>query len=141
MNCTLTEPRIAAYRRRGFLVVDDLLDAAELAAWRAAVAERVTEAGLDAAEDEDYYRNVFTQCVNLWKSNVAVGELIFDSPLGRMAAELAGVDSIPASTSWTAPIFWATSGSRPTFPAPTWAACLGRASSSTACSLTLPDPT
>ena len=66
MNCTLTEPRISAYRRRGFLVVDDLLDAAELALWRAAVdeavAERVARAGNDATED-DYYRNVFTQCV------------------------------------------------------------------------------
>ena len=98
MNSTLTEPRIAAYRRRGFLVVDDLLDAAELAAWRAAVdaavAARVAQAGHDGAEDEDYYRNVFTQCVNLWKGDAAVRGLILDSPLGRMAAELAGVDSI-----------------------------------------------
>ena len=98
MNCALTEPQITAYRQRGFLVVDDLLNAAELAAWRAAVDEavaaRVTQAGGGTTADEDYYRNVFTQCVNLWKSNAAVRGLILDSPLGRMAAELAGVDSI-----------------------------------------------
>ena len=97
MKCAPTEPQITAYRRRGFLVVDDLLDAAELASWSAAVdaavAERVPQAGAGAADD-DYYRNVFTQCVNLWKSNAAVRRLIVDTSLGRMAAELAGVDSI-----------------------------------------------
>ena len=97
MKCTLTEPQITAYRSRGFLVVDELLDGAEPAAWSAAVdaavAERVAQTG-GGADDDGYYHNVFTQCVNLWKSSAAVKGLILDSPLGQMAAELAGVDSI-----------------------------------------------
>jgi phytanoyl-CoA hydroxylase len=105
----LTEGHIDFYRENGFVVVDRLLDDDELAEWRSAVDEAVAErrqripgrenADLSSlAEDEravlEYYGRVFTQKVNLWQTSDRVKELILDSRLGRMAAELAGVDGI-----------------------------------------------
>lgn len=109
MRTELTPDEVASYRENGYAVVPELLDANELAAWRdavdAAVAERtdripgrVTDLPPDASEPErelmEYYYRVFTQRVNLWQTNDAVRELLLDSRLGRLAADLAGVEGI-----------------------------------------------
>jgi ectoine hydroxylase-related dioxygenase (phytanoyl-CoA dioxygenase family) len=105
----LTRAEMDAYREDGFLVVEDLLDADELHAWREAVDEAVAERGdqrfaaatvleeqledRDAAQD-DYYERVFTQRVNLWQSNEKVRRLMLDERLGKLVADLAGADGI-----------------------------------------------
>jgi phytanoyl-CoA hydroxylase len=99
----LAPEQIDSYRENGFLVVDSLLDADELAEWRAAVDHAVSERDEripgqpSDAEDHDpnsYYMNVFTQRVNLWQTSQRVRDLMLDSRLGRLAAQLAGVDGI-----------------------------------------------
>jgi ectoine hydroxylase-related dioxygenase (phytanoyl-CoA dioxygenase family) len=44
--------------------------------------------------DDAYYNNVFIQRVNLWMDNASIRPLILDKRLGRLAAQLAGVDGI-----------------------------------------------
>jgi ectoine hydroxylase-related dioxygenase (phytanoyl-CoA dioxygenase family) len=43
---------------------------------------------------DDYYRNVFIQRINLWQDNEPIRKLLFDRRLGKMAAELAGVEGM-----------------------------------------------
>lgn len=111
MRTEFTSAEIASYRQNGFLAIPDLLDADELAHWREAVDQAVAERGdqtfaVPTGQDErkvatkaegaarDYYDKVFTQRVNLWQTSAAMRELMVDHRLGRLAADLAGVDGI-----------------------------------------------
>jgi ectoine hydroxylase-related dioxygenase (phytanoyl-CoA dioxygenase family) len=100
MLAELAPEQVEAYRENGFLVVDSLLDADELAEWRAAVDQAVSERDeripghADDHDPDSYYMNVFTQRVNLWQTSERVRDLMLDSRLGRLAAQLAGVDGI-----------------------------------------------
>lgn len=101
---TATDEEIASYQADGFVVVEDLLTSDELAEWRDAVDEAVAERGRVAIPgfgeyDEEaartsYYAQVFTQRVNLWQTNDRVRALVLDERLGRLAADLAGVDGV-----------------------------------------------
>jgi ectoine hydroxylase-related dioxygenase (phytanoyl-CoA dioxygenase family) len=111
----LTEPEVSLYRTNGFLVVPDLLSPGELATWRetvdAAVAERGDRLLPETPEDEpvsqptepiteeeraaaEYYKTVFTQRVNLWQTNEKMRRLMLDERLGKLAADLTGVEGI-----------------------------------------------
>ena len=45
-------------------------------------------------EDEDYYSKVFEQMLNLWQTNAEMEKIMKDERIGKMAADLAGVDGI-----------------------------------------------
>jgi len=45
-------------------------------------------------EDADYFGKVFDQLLNLWQTNEQVKELMLDQRIGKMAAQLSGVDGI-----------------------------------------------
>jgi ectoine hydroxylase-related dioxygenase (phytanoyl-CoA dioxygenase family) len=114
MRTDLTGDELACYRENGFLSIPDLLDADDLARWRAAVDDAVEARGdamfagrtaLDEAvetsepteeegEEHAHYAKVFTQRVNLWQSSDRVRPLVLDSQLAKLAADLAGVDAI-----------------------------------------------
>lgn len=106
MNTQLSNEQIRQYREQGFLQVNDFLSASELDPWRAVVAESVTRRGdtvilgLDAEKTkkaqsgDDAFAKVFKQRVNLWVDNRAMRPLMVNAALGKMAAELAGVDGI-----------------------------------------------
>lgn len=111
MQSTLDDDQVAAYRRDGFLVVEQLLDPAELAEWRAAVDEAVEErssrvphvredpealAGLSPEQRAglDHYGAVFTQRIFLHRTSERVRRLVLDPGLGRLAASLEGVDAV-----------------------------------------------
>ena len=100
MNHHINEAQINFYRKNGFVVIDDFLDAAELETWRRHVGEAVAQRGRrkladgSRIEEDDYYARVFAQRINLWNDHAGMRELMFDERLGKMAAELAGVDGI-----------------------------------------------
>lgn len=108
MNHQLTNAQIQSYRNNGFIVIEDFLTPGELEHWREAVTTAVRERGgikipgkeikvgeADGInEDADYYAKVFDQLLNLWQTNEQVKELMFDQRIGKMAAQLAGVDGI-----------------------------------------------
>ena len=120
----LTAEQVRSYREAGFLVIRDLLDAAALERWRAAVDEGVArQLGNPRAElkvfdnqgrDNDYAR-VFVQCVNMWKVSGALRELVLDARLGKLAADLAGMDGVRLyhdhaliKNAWANPTTWHT---------------------------------
>ena len=101
MKTELTTAQVEFYRGNGFLVIENFLDAAELEHWRetteAAIAQRMggSEDGrLNNQGGEEYYKQVFLQCIKLADSDPAMRELMFDPKLGEVAGKLAGVDGI-----------------------------------------------
>ena len=122
MITELAEAQLEFYRDNGYVVVAGLLDAVELAAWRAAlgtaVAQHAGRGGLHNQEQEGYYRQVFVQHVNLWTTSDAIRPLVLDARLGRLAAELAGVagirlyhDHAMIKQPWANPTNWHIDGS------------------------------
>ncbi|PZP48057.1 MAG: phytanoyl-CoA dioxygenase [Pseudopedobacter saltans] len=108
MKNELTDVQIKYYRENGFLVIDDFLSKEELEEWRQAVIESIKErngvkipgqtiqVGMNDGinEDSEYFSKVFDQLLNLWQTNTKVAKIMKDPRIGRMAAELAGVDGI-----------------------------------------------
>ena len=108
MKHQLTKEQIESYRSSGFVVIENFLSEEELEHWRKAVSMAVEKrAGIKIPgkeirigeadginEDADYFGKVFDQLLNLWQTDEDVKEIMFDERLGKMAAELAGVDGI-----------------------------------------------
>src|SRR6266550_6376053 len=108
MKHLLTPEQIQNYQANGFIVIDNFLSPDELEDWRSAITIAVTErAGIKIPgkniktgeadginEDADYFGKVFDQLLNLWQTNEQVKELMLDQRIGKMAAQLSGVDGI-----------------------------------------------
>lgn len=108
MKTTLHQEQLSFYQENGYIIIDDFLDASELQHWRQAVSHAVEERqglkmpgktvrigeedGINA--DAKYFSNVFDQLLNLWQTSAEVKQLMFDERIGKMAAELAGVEGI-----------------------------------------------
>ena len=108
MKHQLTSHQVESYRENGFIVIEDFLSGEELDHWREAVTTAVEERGgrkipgkdIKIGEsdginaDADYFGKVFDQLLNLWQTNQQVKDLMIDDRIGKMAADLAGVDGI-----------------------------------------------
>jgi len=108
MKNQLNNEQIQFYQNNGFIVIEDFLSPEELEHWRKAVTTAVEErAGIKIPgkdiktgeadginEDADYFAKVFDQLLNLWQTNEEVKKLMLDQRIGKMAAQLAGVDGI-----------------------------------------------
>ena len=100
MNYTVTEEKIQFYQANGYVVIDEFLDADELETWRENVGEAVENRGKrkladgSMMEDDNYYSRVFAQRINLWNDHAGMRRLMIDDRLGKMAADLAGVDGV-----------------------------------------------
>jgi phytanoyl-CoA hydroxylase len=108
MKHQLKDEQIQYYQDNGFIVIEGFLSPEELEHWRKAVTAAVKErAGIKIPgkdiktgeadginEDADYFGKVFDQLLNLWQTNKDVNELMMDPQIGKMAAQLAGVDGI-----------------------------------------------
>jgi len=92
-----TPPLVEHFRRDGFVVVPDLLDAAEVvrfgAAVDAAVALRSRHDTRPLAQKSAYEQS-FTQCQNLWEDCPDVRPLTFHPRIAETAARLLGVDAV-----------------------------------------------
>jgi ectoine hydroxylase-related dioxygenase (phytanoyl-CoA dioxygenase family) len=99
MRTELSADEVSSYRNNGFLVVPELLDAAELEDWRETVERAMSERGefhLPGLkfEYDAYKQMVFTIRINLWKTSERIRALMFDPRLGALAANLEGVDAL-----------------------------------------------
>ena len=100
MRTDVTPEQIEAYQRDGFLVLHDFLTAEELEDWRTqveeAVEQRLASSGTlhNQGDPDSYYAQVFTQCLKLADTHAGVRRLILDPRLGKLAADLAGVDGM-----------------------------------------------
>lgn len=106
MRWKLDQDQVQSYRSNGFLVIEDFLDADELADWShntdEAVAQRLgmsfeKDKGVWLSNQEDpdsFYAQVFVQCLKLLETHEGMRRLLLDERLGALAGELAGVDGI-----------------------------------------------
>lgn len=104
MKTDLTQEQIDAYTDHGYIIIHDFLTPDELEVWREAVDEAVEARGKQVLVDrsgethweagDSYYDQVFVQRINLWQDNEKMRKLMLDPRLGKMAAQLAGVDGI-----------------------------------------------
>jgi len=108
MNTDLSNEQIDFYRENGYVIVEDFLNAEELEHWRRTVTQAIQERnglkmpgkevrlGDDDGINEDaaYFNNVFDQLLNLWQTSEEMKKLMVDERIGKMAADLAGVDGI-----------------------------------------------
>lgn len=96
----LTSEEIDHYREAGFVHLPQFLASTEVEHWRstidAAVAQRRGKPldGKPAGHREGAYPNVFLQMMLLSHTSEAVRDLMHDERLGRIAADLAGIDAI-----------------------------------------------
>ena len=100
MRHEISAAEISAYQENGYVAIEDFLTAEELELWRRNVGEAVANrqdrklADGSMREEDDYYARVFTQRINLWNDHEGMRKLLIDDRLGKMAADLAGVDGI-----------------------------------------------
>lgn len=88
----LTDEQIAAYRRDGFIQLDDVVTPAELTELRDAVETAVREESInqDPNRPKSSYEQIFIQKVNLWRRHPDVAKYVLRRRFGDIAARLAG---------------------------------------------------
>jgi phytanoyl-CoA hydroxylase len=100
MKTRITKLMKQSYDENGFIAIENFLTKAELAHWRAMSEEAVEQRLLkrngltNQGDPEQYYAQVFVQCIRLADTHKGMRELMFDERLGQVAGELAGVDGI-----------------------------------------------
>jgi len=100
LKTQLTHRDIDFYRDNGYLIVEKFLNRRELDHWRSttddAVAQRLNlkNGWQNQSDPDEFYAQVFTQCVKLAETHDGMREIMFDPRLGEMATTLAGVDGI-----------------------------------------------
>ena len=97
MRTRITEQEVADYRRDGFLLMPEFLAQEELEEWRT-VTERAVRTRLERGDElsneatDDYYKKVFKQVSGLIRVDERMAQLLLDSQLGDIAAQLTGVE-------------------------------------------------
>jgi len=108
MKTELLSDQISFYKKNGYLIIEDFLTPEELEKWRTAVMEAITQRngqkipGSSRSKEEsdginndnDYFKNVFDQLLNLWQTNKKIKELMIDERIGKMVADLSGANGI-----------------------------------------------
>ena len=88
------EAEVAAYERDGFIKLKDVLPPALLEAYAREITERVLAIAPERtpAQEGETYRRAFLQVTNLWRESERVRRLVLAPRLGRIAADLMGVE-------------------------------------------------
>lgn len=105
MRYQMSPEQIESYQANGFLIVENFLDADELANWRhctdEAVQQRISPDGASKGftnvakdGDDNFYAQVFLQCLKLADSHAGMRQIMHDPKLGEAAGTLAGVDGV-----------------------------------------------
>lgn len=99
MKTEVAPEQVAQFQKEGFIVIEGFLSSEELQTWRDVTEEAVQQRlasgdGLHNLDADDFYKNVFTQCLRLVDSHAGMKKLLTDPRLGRLAATLSGVDGV-----------------------------------------------
>jgi ectoine hydroxylase-related dioxygenase (phytanoyl-CoA dioxygenase family) len=95
----VSQAQIEKFQRDGFVVIEGFFSAEELETWRRVTDEAVRarlerRGGLTNQNSDEFYKNVFTQCLRLADDNEEVKRLVTDERLGEVAAQLVGVNGV-----------------------------------------------
>lgn len=90
----ISDEQVAQYQRDGHILLEDLLDAACVPPYKAAIEATVAERNREtrALQDRDTYGKAFLQTTNLWEHNATVKEYVTAKRYARIAARLMGVE-------------------------------------------------
>jgi phytanoyl-CoA hydroxylase len=102
MRTSVSADQIASYREDGFLMIRQFLDAGEVAELKQGVLDaiatmgrrKIAGIGANLMEGDAYYDRVFTQRINLWRISEVVKSYMLRPELGKLAADLEGVDGL-----------------------------------------------
>jgi hypothetical protein len=92
MRSQFSDDEVEAYRRDGFLTVEDFLDPGELAPWRDVVSGAV--ACRPQARSGKNSEKAFTQRMHLRRTDDRLRRLVDDPGIGRLVARLEGLASV-----------------------------------------------
>ena len=92
MRSQFSDAEVDAYRRNGFLTVEDFLEPGELARWREIVTDAV--ASRAQAPTGKNSEKAFTQRMHLRRTDDRVRQLVDDPGVGRLVAQLEGLSSV-----------------------------------------------
>ena len=92
----LTDDQIARYRRDGFVKLPNALSGAALDEYGAAFTRLVEALNRQtlSLEERSTYGKAFLQITNLWEHSEKVKRFVLSRRLGKIAAELMGVDGV-----------------------------------------------
>ena len=89
-------PIVEAYRRDGFVKVQGVFTADELAYYREHISSEVLRRNTNTApiDARDTYHKAFLQVTNLWRTSEAARRFVFERRLADLAAQLLGVERV-----------------------------------------------
>lgn len=92
----LSDEQVAAYQRDGHILLEDVLPAAQIPPYQAAIAQTVAERNKETRKlaDRDTYGKAFLQTTNLWEYSDKVKEYVMAQRFAGIAARLLGVDKV-----------------------------------------------
>ena len=92
----LTQDQLDRYRRDGYIKLKNVLSAEVLSEYGAAISSLVKRSSTQdkPLAERDTYGKAFLQVGNLWEQDEAVKAFAFSKRLGRIAAELMGVEGV-----------------------------------------------
>ncbi|MEF3303911.1 phytanoyl-CoA dioxygenase family protein [Paenibacillus sp. GYB003] len=92
----ISDEQAAYYREKGHIVLRQVANASEIAAYRPAIADFVRERNVHAKplHERDTYGKAFIQIGNLWTQNEAVRTFVLARRFAKIAADLMGVSGV-----------------------------------------------
>jgi ectoine hydroxylase-related dioxygenase (phytanoyl-CoA dioxygenase family) len=87
---------IEELKKNGHVLVENVLSADEITAYRAVIIKAADRYNTEkrALADRDTYGKAFLQIMNLWQVDPSVRKFVLSKRLGKIAAELLGVENV-----------------------------------------------
>lgn len=93
---TLSEERIADFRKNGHTLIHGLLSKVEVSAYRAVINQATYAHNTEkrSLEERDTYGRAFLQIMNLWRVDAPVRQFTLAKRFAKVAADLLGVEHV-----------------------------------------------
>lgn len=87
---------IESFRRDGHILINDILSARELAAYRESINDAVEQFNTEQRklEEREAYGKAFLQTMNLWRVDDKIKEFVLAKRFANIAAQLLGVENV-----------------------------------------------
>jgi ectoine hydroxylase-related dioxygenase (phytanoyl-CoA dioxygenase family) len=92
----IPQENIKEFAEKGHTLVKDILSAEEIAIYRPVIVDAAERYNTERRkmEDRDTYGKAFLQIMNLWRSDEAAKKFVMAKRLGKIAADLLGVENV-----------------------------------------------
>jgi len=93
---TVPQENITEFLEKGHTLVENILSPEEIAAYRPVIVDAADRYNTEKRkmEDRDTYGKAFLQIMNLWRSDKGVKRFVLAKRLGKIAADLMGVENV-----------------------------------------------